>query len=55
MIVSRCCKAAVYAMVDYYICERCHQPCRTMTSVWMTEELDNDTTSNAPAIEGVAY
>lgn len=55
MIISCCCKTAVYAMVDYYICERCHQACKTFTSVWMTEDLDNDYNSNAPAIESAAY
>jgi hypothetical protein len=27
MLASRCCKHDVWAMVDYYVCSRCHFPC----------------------------
>lgn len=33
MLLSRCCKADIFVLTDYYMCENCHQACRTYTPI----------------------
>lgn len=42
MIVSRCCKAGLYIVHDYYVCDRCDLACDTMQLTGIVEREEQD-------------
>jgi hypothetical protein len=47
MLVSRCCKKDVFAMVEYYTCSACHFPCDIVLVNHNQKEYENDTTNDS--------
>lgn len=42
MIVSRCCKDKVAVELDYFICDKCGKPCRTIFSLQLSTDKDDE-------------
>ena len=53
MIASRCCKAQVYVVHHYYVCEQCHLACDTFNQSYQFKEDDDDAGSQSEIKEHV--
>ncbi len=42
MLVSKCCKENVHVLIDYYICNKCHRPCRTTFALQLTDDNEDE-------------
>jgi len=41
MMISRCCKEDVKALVDYYVCMNCYRSCDTLFPLQLSKDDDH--------------